>query len=136
MPEDMKTDDDPGNSLDDLRSRTASLEARLDEMREQTDARVIRAGMKAEAIRAGMIDLDCLQFLDLSVVRLSDQGEVVDAPGLITQLKKAKPWLFSPQSSSSLLNAPSALPPRQKHATEMTVAEYAAARAALLKHAN
>ena len=89
--------------------------------------------MKAEAMRAGMIDLDCLQFLDLSAVKLNEKGEVVGTSGLIAQLKKAKPWLFAGPSSSSHLSAPSAQPPRQKHAREMTDSEYATARAALLK---
>jgi len=89
--------------------------------------------MKAEAVRAGMIDLDGLKLLDLSGIKLNENGEIDDASELMGRFKKAKPWLFGMPSSSSPLSAPLAQPPRQKHATEMTSAEYAAARAALLK---
>lgn len=122
------------NPIDELRARTRLLESEFSELRKQSDARLIRAEVKAEAMRIGMIDLDCLQFLDLSAIKLNEKGEVIDAGALVSQLKRLKPWLFSAPSSSSLLSAPSAQPPRQKHATEMTDTEYASARAALLKH--
>lgn len=122
-----------GLSLDDLKSRTERLEAKFEAMRAESEARLVRAEVKAEAIRAGMIDLDCLQFVDLSSIKLNEKGEVSDAPVAIAQLKKSRPWMFAASSSSSLASPPSAQPPRQKHATEMTDAEYYAARAALIK---
>ena len=121
------------NPVDELRARAELLENKLNNIQQQSDARLIRAEMKAEAIRAGMIDLDGLKLLDLSSVALNEKGEIDDAAGRMAQFKKAKPWLFGTLSSSSPLNAPPAQAPRQKHATEMTNAEYAVARAALLK---
>jgi hypothetical protein len=117
-----------------LRVRAEFLERKLDQLQHQSDLRLVRAEMKIEAIRAGMVDLDGLKLLDLSDVKLNDQGEVPDAAERIAKLRKAKPWLFGLVSSSSPLTPPSAQPLRQKHATEMTPAEYGAARAALLKH--
>jgi hypothetical protein len=121
------------NPVDELRARAERLEQKLSEFQQQSDVRLVRAEMKAEAIRAGMIDLDGLRLLDLSSIKLNDKGEIEDASGLMTRFKKAKPWLFGTPSSSNPLSAPLAQPPRQKHATEMTNAEYAVARVALLK---
>jgi hypothetical protein len=121
------------NDVEELRIKAGLLEQKLNEFKEQSDRRLILAEMKAEAIRAGMIDLDGLKLLDLSEMRLNEKGDIEDAIGLMGQFKKAKPWLFGAPSSSTPLSAPSVLPPRQKHATEMTNAEYAVARAALLK---
>jgi hypothetical protein len=52
-------------------------------------------------------------------------------------LRKSKPWLFAaaaPPSSSNPTSPPPATPTKQKMATEMTEAEYRAARAAIVKH--
>lgn len=121
------------NPVDELRARAEHLEQKLNDFQQRSDTRLVRAEMKAEAIRAGMIDLDGLKLLDLSAVTLNEKGEIDDASELMARFKKAKPWLFGTPSSSSPLSAPLAQPPRQKHATEMTHAEYTVARAALLK---
>jgi len=121
------------NPVDELRTRAELLERRLNELQLQSNARLVRAEMKAEATRAGMIDLDGLRLLDLSTVRLNESGEIDGASELMARFKKAKLWLFGTMSSSSPLTPPLAQPPRQKHATEMTNAEYVAARTALLK---
>lgn len=135
MPEPSDENTEPNAQLlDELRSRTDALEERYRQLCDMSDARLIRAEIKAEALRAGMIDLDCLQFLDLSGLAVNEKGEVHDASAAIARLKKSKPWIFSSPSSSSLATAPLAQPLRQKHATEMTDNEYAAARAALLKN--
>jgi hypothetical protein len=121
------------NPVDELRTRAELLEQKLNDLQQQSNARLVRAEIKAEAIRAGMIDLDGLRLLDLSAIKLNEIGEIEDASGLMARFKKAKPWLFGTPSSSNPLNAPLPQPPRQKLATEMTDAEYAIARAALLK---
>lgn len=118
---------------DDFRARAEGLERKLNDLHHQMDVRLIRSEMKVEAIRAGMVDLDGLKFLDLSDAELNDEGEVPDAAERMTKLKKAKPWLFGTSSSSSPLMPPLALSPRQKHASDMTNAEYAAAKAALIR---
>ena len=125
------TKDDP--PLVELRERAEALERKLAELQQQSDTRLIHAELKAEALRLGMIDLDGLKLLDLSSAKLNEKGEVDGAAQLLAQFKKAKPWLFGAMSSSSPVSAPPAQPLRQKLATEMTDAEYRAARAALLK---
>ncbi len=125
--------DQVAESLELLRERNALLERRLAEMAEAVDARVIRAELKAEAVRAGMVDLDGLKLIDPAEVRLSPAGEVEGAGALMNRLRRSKPWLFGAASTSSAAPAPPAAPPRAKRAAEMTDAEYRAAKAELLR---
>jgi len=125
---------DAADVLMELRSRAEALEQQLAEVRQQTEARIVRAELKTEAIRAGIVDSDGLKLLDTADIKLNKDGEVDGADALIADLKRAKPWLFSsPSSSSSAAVAPPSMPPRQKLATEMSEDEWRAARAALLK---
>ncbi len=64
-----------------LEERAAALELRLAELEASTRARLIRAELKAEAMRAGMVDLDGLRLLDLDAVAINDKGEVEGGPG-------------------------------------------------------
>lgn len=76
------------------------------------DQRVIRAELKAEAIKAGMVDLDGLKLADLSTVKLDENGNVQGASELLTALKESKPYLFKePSSSTSQTQEP---PPKKK----------------------
>ncbi len=128
--------DDAADVLSELRSRAEALERQLADVQRQTEARIVRAELKAEAIRAGIVDPDGLKLLDTSTVKLNGDGEVESASALIADLKRAKPWLFgtsSPASTSSSAAAPPAQPPRQKLAMDMTEDEWRSARAALLK---
>jgi hypothetical protein len=118
----------------ELRTRAESLERRLAEIEQQARDRILRAELKVEAVRAGIVDLDGLKLLDFTSLELTPDGELANGAQLITQLRRAKPWLFSGASSSSVASPPPAQPPRQKLATEMSDDEYRAARAAILKH--
>lgn len=122
------------DQIDELRVRAETLERQLAEVEQRTEIRLIRAELKAEAIRAGMVDMDGLKLIDLSEVKLRADGEVDGAPALMTRLKKAKPWLFGTPSFSSNATPPPVQSSRQKLATEMTDAEYRTAREALLKY--
>ena len=117
----------------DLRARADALERQLEAVQRDMETRLIRAELKAEAVRAGMIDLDGLKLLDLSNAKIDENGEVPAAAAMMVELKRAKPWLFSKASSSSAASVPANEPPRQKLATEMSEVEYRAARAELLK---
>lgn len=91
--------------------------------------RIVRAELKAHAIKAGMIDLDGLKLADLSSVKLDDKGEVVGAEALMESLKKSKPYLFGTQSSSTKAGDPP--PPSsggKKSALEMSDEEYRKSR--------
>jgi hypothetical protein len=119
-------------------ARTAADSARADaekavgEARSAADQRVIRAELKAEALRAGMVDLDGLKLADLSTVKLNDAGEVEGAGELMEAMKKAKPWLFGAASTSGTHPQPRSEPPKAKLAKDMTPEEWRAARAELL----
>jgi hypothetical protein len=118
----------------ELRARAEMLERRLANAEQEARSRLVQAELKAEALRAGIVDLDGLKLLDPSAVEVGEAGDVKNAADVITQLRRTKPWLFGGGSSSSSANPPPAQPPRQKLATEMTDAEYRAARAAILRH--
>jgi hypothetical protein len=129
--------EDPNTALMvELRARADLLERQLTELQRHTEGRLVRSELKAEAVRAGMIDLDGLRLIDLPALKLNERGEVEGAAALMQDLRKSKPWLFAAalqSSSSNPSNPPPATPPKQKMATEMTDAEYRTARAAILK---
>jgi hypothetical protein len=108
-------------------------EARIAEHTSKTDQRIIRAELKAVAIKAGIVDLDGLKLVDLKDVKLNAEGEVEGADALIEALKTAKPYLFGAPGSSSTHTPPDKDPPATKKASEMTSAEYAEARKAAMK---
>ena len=124
---------DNSESLVELRARTDALELQLSTTQTETEARLVRAELKVEAVRAGMIDLDGLKLVDFTHLKLSKSGELENAGTIMTRLRQAKPWLFGTSSSSSPASPPPAQPPRKKLATEMTDLEYRVARADLVK---
>ncbi|HHW4685708.1 MAG TPA: phage scaffolding protein [Xylella sp.] len=98
------------------------------------EARLIRAELKAAALKAGMIDLDGLKLADLSRVTLKDDGTLEGADALMERLKKDKPYLFGPPATTSHLGKlPDPAPATPKKATDMTAEEYVVAKAAALK---
>lgn len=119
--------------IEALRARADELERQLTLIKADTDQKLIRAELKAEAVRAGIVDLDGLKLLDVSGAKMNERGEVEGGAQMIAGLKRGKPWLFSAVSSSSSATAPTAAPPRQKLASEMTEAEYRVARAELIR---
>jgi len=127
----IESNNDP---IEELRAHAAALERRITETERESQARIVRAELKVEAVRAGIIDLDGLKLLGTERVTFTPDGEVANASDLVAQLKRAKPWLFGSVSSSSQASPPPAQPPRPKLATEMNDDEYRIARAAFLKH--
>ena len=108
------------NPVAELRVRAEALERELAATKQEASTRLIRSEMKVEAVRAGMVDLDGLKLLDLTKVEVDPEGELKNAAELMAQLRRAKPWLFGPSSSSSPASAPPSQPSRPKLATEMT----------------
>jgi len=104
-------------------------DAKVKAAQDAADQRVIRAELKAAALKAGMVDLDGLKLADLSSVKLNEAGEVEGAEALMEALKKSKPYLFGAASSSTPGTPPKPADPKAKKATEMTDEEYAVARA-------
>jgi hypothetical protein len=79
----------------------AKAEAKAAERETAANDRIVRAELKAEAIKAGMVDLDGLKLADLSKVKLNDAGEVEGADELMKALKEAKPYLFGTTTTTS-----------------------------------
>ena len=121
------------DETEDPAVRLAALETRLADVEAEANARIIRAELRAEAVRAGMVDLDGLKLIDASAITLGANGEVEGATVLMAEMRRAKPWLFAPASSSSTAAAPASEPPRARRATEMSEEEWRAARAELLR---
>ena len=124
---------DEHETTETLRSRIEQLEREGLETREQAHNRVMQAELKVEALRAGMIDLDGLRFLDHADIKLRDEGGIAAGADLMSRLKGAKPWLFAVPASSSVARVPPSRPVRQKLATEMTDDEYRVARANVVR---
>jgi len=124
-----ESDDTP----DALRARAEALERKLQETMANHATELIRAELKAEAVRAGMVDLDGLKLVDPAGLMLSDGGDVVGARELMTKLRRAKPWLFGSGSTSSSAQPPPAGSSEPKRAVDMSYDEWRSARAAMLK---
>ena len=104
-------------------------DAKVKETASAADQRIIRAELKAEALKAGMVDLDGLKLADLSKVKLNDKGEVEGAEEMMQALKKSKPYLFKDASStSSTQKKPDPKDDKVKTAKEMTDAEWKEAK--------
>ena len=129
----MSEDDSSSLPTDDAQTREAVLQQRLADLEAQSRERLIRAELKAEAVRAGMVDLDGLKLVDSGAITVDAAGEVQGAASLMQSLRRAKPWLFSGASASSAATPPPAQPPRTRRATDMTTEEWLAARADLLR---
>lgn len=92
-------------TAEQARANAEKVKTEADERMAQTvsaaDQRIIRAELKAEAIKAGMVDLDGLKLADLSAVKLDENGEVVGAGELMATLKEAKPYLFTQAAATT-----------------------------------
>ena len=119
--------------LASLRARADRLEKELLDMGTSTRERLIRAELRMEAVKAGMIDLDGLKLANLAQVSMGEDGEVQGGAALMDRLRGEKPWLFARASSSSTASPPPGGAVKPRLATEMSVDEWKAARAELLR---
>ncbi len=113
--------------------RAARLETRVAELEMALQSATVMAELRAEAVRAGMIDLDGLKLADTGSVTLDEGGRIEGAAAVVATLRRDKPWLFGAASSSSAATPPPMQPARARLATEMTYAEWQAARRELLR---
>jgi len=116
-----------------LRDHNARLEASLKAVRADADQRLIQAELRAEAFKAGMVDMDGLRLIDAAELTIDESGQVKGAAAVMTRMRRDKPWLFAAQSSSSAAGVPKHSSVREKLATEMTLDEWRTARADLLR---
>lgn len=96
-------------------------------------ARLVHAELKAHAIGAGIIDLDCLKMLDMTALQLDEQGNLPQAKPALDALKRDKPWLFAKPNSSHPAPPPAPEPPKTRMAKDMTESEWKSARERLLR---
>ncbi len=94
--------------------------------------KLVRAEVKAMAVKEGIVDIDGLNLADLSKVKFNDKGELEGGQEAIDALKASKPYLFTQPSTSSTTQPPKPGDSTAKKATEMDAKEYEAARQALL----
>jgi hypothetical protein len=126
--------DESREPAENWQARAETAEAALAAAQAQAREKLIRAELKAEALRAGMIDLDGLKLLDLTQIAVDENGDVVESSAIFARLKRTKPWLFGgAASSSAAVHAPKPEPPRPRQASELSHEEWLAARAALIK---
>jgi hypothetical protein len=128
-----EADGEAAAEIERLRSLLEAAERSLREREEAHAGRLMRAELKAEAVRAGMVDLDGLRLLDVSSLSVDESGAVRGAETVMERARRDKPWLFAAASSSSTASAPPSAPVRARHATEMSLEEWRAARAELLR---
>lgn len=128
----MSEEGDP-TDIEQLRARAVALETRMSEMLSTHAERLIHAELKAEAVRAGMVDLDGLKLIDTGGMALNEAGELEGGASVMARLRQAKPWLFTSGSSSSAAAPPPARPAERKPATAMNHDEWRAARADMLR---
>ncbi|KVC81394.1 hypothetical protein WI75_08565 [Burkholderia ubonensis] len=81
-------------------------DAKVKESHTSAEQRIIRAELKAEALKAGMVDLDGLKLADLSGIKIDEKGEVTGATELMAALKESKPYLFKEVTSTSSTSTP------------------------------
>jgi hypothetical protein len=128
-----ENESEPEQELAKLRAHSEMLESALRETRLAAETRLVRAELRTEAVKAGMIDLDGLKLIDASEVGIDEAGDVQGAVSAMSRLRRDKPWLFGPPRSSSHASTPMSVPVRPKLATDMTLEEWRSARSELLR---
>jgi hypothetical protein len=116
-----------------LRTRADELERQLHEAETRSLIQLRQAELKAEAVRAGIVDIDGLRLLDPDAWSPPKGAVTSDAGEVIAKLRRDKPWLFGGSHSSSATTPPAAAPVRRRLATDMSIEEWRTARADLLR---
>ncbi len=79
-----------------LRQQLAEARAALETERVAANQRLLRAEIKAAAVRLGAHDPnDLLKLIDTSAVAIGKDGEAVGLDEFLAAVKAAKPWAFS-----------------------------------------
>src|SRR4051794_37544110 len=84
-------DEQPLAIQDQPQDRIAEEE--IGKLHAQYQVRLMAAGLRTEAIKAGMIDLDGLKLLDTSSIVLDADDRIVGGRKLMDDLRRDKPWL-------------------------------------------
>lgn len=95
--------------------------------------RVLRAELKAEAVKHGLADLEFLKLVDLKKIKLDENGEIKDADKFFEKLKTDKPaWFVDKTSTSSTATTPKSSDGDGVDVKTMKPEEYAAYKAKFL----
>ncbi len=123
-----------------LRSAQAEHDAALTTLRAQSRERLLRAELRSEAVRAGIVDLDGLRLADMSAITFGEDGSIEGTDSVIANLKAAKPYLFANgkdkasfgATTSPIARAPVPAAPELVDARSLTREQWQAERARLL----
>jgi len=113
----------------------AAANERVTAAEKAANDRVLRAELKAVAVKAGIVDMDALKLLDLSKVKLNEDGTIEGADALFEEAKKSKPYLFGEPSTSSTQKTPKPVTGEKVDVRKQTPEEYAASKAQYLADA-
>lgn len=115
-----------------LAKAAAEADEKVSAATQAANDRILRAELKAAAIKAGMIDLDGLKLADLSLVKLNDAGEVEGAEALMAALKESKAYLFQASGTTTQTQpAPPKNGAEKPDVRKMNKEEYAAHKKAM-----
>lgn len=90
----------------EVASLKAAYEEQLGQLTRTSQQKLVRAELKAQALKAGIIDTDLLNLVDLASVKLSPEGDVLNAQEVLADFAKAKPQFFGPVTTTSTAEAP------------------------------
>jgi len=107
---------------------TSKVESTAKE-RQMYEEKYVHAEIKAQAVAAGIKDIDFVKLIDTAEVKIDDKGNVIGIDKAIADLKTKKPdWFGSERKASSSTNAPFAdkeTKTTPKHARDMSPEEWA-----------
>ena len=125
-------EDGTHDALTALQARADALEEQLRHVEASASRRLREAELQAEASRAGIIDIDGLRLINPERL-LPAPGQHFSAADVVGELRRDKPWLFAAANSSSTQASPQTTPSRTRAAMDMSVEEWRAASAVLLR---
>ena len=126
------------NSLkDELENAKKEYETRFNDIKVKSEQRIVMAELKAEAIKAGIINHNDLKILDLNSIKLDEKGDVIIPKDFFDSAKKERPYLFKisgAESGNTTITTPSPSPTNiKKKLSEMTKDEYEASKNNIIK---
>jgi len=95
-----------------VEAQETKTKAIIDAEREASHRRIINSEVKGAALSIGLQDADAIKLIDISSLKVDENGEVAGVTELLAAFKTAKPYLFkeAPAHSSN----PNPPPPKAK----------------------
>ena len=120
---------------DELSKTKKDGDEKVSAAQKAADERLLRAELKAAAVKAGLVDMDVLKLVDISPLKLNENGEIEGLDKLVEDFKKTKPHFFGAAGAST--SAPGTKPaPKGGNdpvdVTKMSPQDYAAYKAKML----